>query len=57
MDHKSKYVILELVGNMTGEVVGNTMIDALRATGGPVHKITTDSGKEFARHKVVARAL
>ena len=57
VDRMSKYVVLELVGEMTGEVVGSTIIDALRATGGPVHTITTDNGKEFAGHLTVSKAL
>lgn len=57
VDRKSKYLVLRRVERMTSKKVSRAMVSSLRATGGPVLTITTDNGKEFARHKKVSKAL
>ncbi len=57
VDRTSKYTLLELVGRMTADTVGNAMLRMLLPLYALVHTITADNGKEFAGHATVAKAL
>jgi len=55
VDRKSRYTLIRLVPRATAEEVSRAIIDALR--GLPAYTITSDNGKEFAKHLDVAKAL
>lgn len=56
VERKSRYIIIRLVPRSTAEEVSRAMIEALQG-GLPLHTITSDNGKEFAKHLNVAKAL
>lgn len=57
VDRKSKYMVMQLVDHKTADEVSKALVGMLEATGGPVHTITSDNGKEFADHEKVSKAL
>jgi len=56
VERKSRYTVIRLVPRATAEEVSRAMIEALQG-GFPLHTITSDNGKEFAKHLDVAKAL
>jgi transposase, IS30 family len=56
-ERKSKLTLLAKVEHATAEAVSAAMIQLLSQVGAPVKTITSDNGREFARHEVVAAAL
>lgn len=54
-DRKSRFLIGRKLPKKTSEAVRDATIDALKVY--PVHTITPDRGKEFAKHKQVTEAL
>ena len=57
VDRRSRYLMVEKVPTKHADVVAESLIRALRRTGRPVHSLTSDNGKEFARHEYVSKAL
>jgi len=57
VDRRSRYTILVKLQAATAELVCRAIVIHLRRHGAPVHTITADNGKEFARHQQVAKAL
>jgi IS30 family transposase len=57
VDRKSRYAILVKLHAATAELASRAIITSLRRHDAPVHTITADNGKEFARHQIVAKAL
>jgi len=56
-ERKSRYALMAHVPTKTAEAVSATMISLLTPFSTCVHTLTTDNGKEFAGHELIARAL
>ena len=57
VDRRSKYTIIRKIGRKTADNVNQAAIKALKQLKLPVHSITFDNGKEFAKHQELARKL
>ena len=58
VDRRSKYVIMRKIGRKTADNLNQAAaINSLKKLGLPVHSITFDNGKEFAKHQELARKL
>ena len=57
VDRRSKYVIIRKVGRKTSENLNTAIIKSLKNEGLPVHSITFDNGREFAKHQELAKKL
>lgn len=56
-ERKSKLTLLAKVERATAEAVGAAITRLLRPLAQQVHTITSDNGREFARHQQIAAAL
>lgn len=57
VDRKTKITKLRLITGAKADETAQAIIDTLRPIKKYVHTITTDNGKEFSRHEIVAAAL
>lgn len=57
VDRKTKLTILSLLPHNTAENVSLAMISSLKSIKDNVHTITSDNGKEFAKHQLIAKEL
>ena len=57
VDRKTKLTLLRLLSSTKAQIVAHEMIEALAPIKTCAHTITTDNGKEFARHESVAEIL
>lgn len=57
VDRKSKYVIACPVQNKSEQIVTNALVDSLKPHQNKVFTITSDNGKEFAGHEIIAKNL
>ena len=57
VDRKTKLTKLRLINGARAEETALAMIESLRPIKEYVHTITTDNGKEFAQHEIVATEL
>ena len=55
VDRASKFVVIRRLRDKTADGAAKAIIEALQ--GLPVHTITSDNGKEFAKHADVSKAL
>jgi IS30 family transposase len=56
-DRKARLALFAKVGQKTADQVAATIIRLLKPHADKVHTLTSDNGKEFARHKDIAKAL
>jgi len=56
-ERKSKLTLLAKVEHATADAVSAAVIQLLSGVGVPVETITSDNGREFARHEAIAAAL
>lgn len=56
-ERKSKLTLLAKVEHATATAVSQAVIQLLQSVGGPVTTVTSDNGREFAHHEVVAQTL
>lgn len=57
VDRRSKYTIIRKIERKTANNVNHAALKALKQLKLPVHSITFDNGKEFAKHQELARKL
>ena len=57
VEKRSKYVIIRKIGRKTADNLNAAAIKSLKKLGLPVHSITFDNGKEFSKHKELAKKL
>jgi IS30 family transposase len=57
VDRKSKFTLMKKVNSKHAEVVTQATIDLLHPVKALTHTITSDNGKEFAYHEVIAQSL
>ena len=57
VDRHSKYTIIRKIGRKTADNLNAAAIKALKKLKLPVHSITFDNGKEFAKHQELAKKL
>jgi transposase, IS30 family len=57
VDRHSKYTLLKKIGRKQAAQVTEATVEKMRNLPHPVLSITYDNGKEFAQHKVIAKAL
>ena len=57
VDRRSKYTIIRKIGRKTADNVNQAALKVLKQLKLPVHSITFDNGKEFAKHQELARKL
>lgn len=57
VDRRSRYLMVQPLASKHAGPVAAALVEALRESARPVHTITSDNGKEFARHQEVAQAL
>jgi IS30 family transposase len=57
VERKSGFTLIRKVERKTALAVGGAMIDLLKPYCKKVHTITSDNGKEFAQHEIVAKKL
>jgi len=56
-ERKSRLALFAKVPNKGAEVVKQAVLKLLRPLADHVHTLTSDNGKEFARHEAIAKAL
>ena len=56
-ERKSRYTLIRKVTRKTAEFVSDAVIDLLAPITSKVKTLTSDNGKEFAGHKVIAQTL
>jgi IS30 family transposase len=57
VERKSKFTCIRYVSHKRADLVANALIDMLSPFQDKVHTITTDNGKEFAKHQEISKAL
>ena len=57
VERKSKLTLLKKVERNTAQAVGRAVTELLRLVAAQVHTITSDNGREFARHQQIALTL
>lgn len=57
VERKSGFTLIRKVERKTAQAVSDAMIDLLKPHRKKVHTITSDNGKEFARHEAIAKKL
>ena len=57
VERKSGFTLIRKVERKTAQAVSDAMIDLLKPHRKKVHTITSDNGKEFARHEAIATKL
>ena len=57
VERKAKYTCIGNAPNRTADLVSKALIDMLSPFENKVFTITIDNGKEFSKHKTIARAL
>ena len=57
VDRRSKYVIIRKLGRKTANNLNAAAVKSLKKLGLPVYSITFDNGKEFSKHKELAKKL
>ena len=55
VERKSGLTLIRKVERKTAQAVGDAMIDLLKPHRKKVHTITSDNGREFARHEAIAK--
>lgn len=56
-ERKSRFTLIKKVKHKTAQSVSEAIIDLLSPLSGRVLTMTSDNGKEFAKHKTIAQAL
>jgi IS30 family transposase len=56
-ERKSRFTLIQKVTRKTAECVTNAIINLLAPLSDQVHTLTSDNGKEFADHKIIAEKL
>jgi IS30 family transposase len=56
-DRKARLALFAKVDKKTADQVATTIIQLLKPHSDKVHTLTSDNGREFARHKDIAKAL
>ena len=56
-ERKARLALIAKVERKTADQVATAIIDLLKPHAAQVHTMTSDNGREFARHKVIAEAL
>ena len=56
-ERKSRYTLIRKVKRKTAESVSDAIIHLLKPLAHHVKTLTSDNGKEFANHKIIAKAL
>lgn len=57
VERKSGFTLIRKVERKTALEVGEAMTDLLKPCQSKVHTVTSDNGREFARHEEIATAL
>jgi IS30 family transposase len=57
VDRKTQFLLVEKCANKAASEVSKAMIKSLKPYKGRIHTITSDNGKEFAEHALVAQKL
>jgi IS30 family transposase len=57
VERKTGFTLIRKVERKTAQAVGQAMVGLLKPLRNQVHTITSDNGREFARHEEIAKRL